>query len=101
MGMQTNNGNFQTGIAERMLRGMRIVETVRIKVDEKKIGHYLIQSESKVGTTYSVNLSNEIWTCSCPDFSQRGETIGLCKHMVAVLLWIDNSAVKQLGRHIA
>jgi hypothetical protein len=50
-----------------------------LKVKDKEI--YYVQSESRPLTKYRVNF--EEGTCTCPDFSKRGET---CKHFYKIVM---------------
>ena len=38
------------------------------------------------GTTYEVREDFDQWTCSCPDYTFRGHTGPLCKHILFIML---------------
>lgn len=46
-------------------------------------GYYSVPSQSKIDKRYKVRIGKEVY-CSCPDFQQRGDEIGKCKHIIAV-----------------
>lgn len=43
---------------------------------------YLVPSQS-AEKTYTVRMGKQLY-CNCPDFAQRGDVIGKCKHILAV-----------------
>jgi len=38
------------------------------------------------GTTYEVREDFDQWTCSCPDYTFRGHTGPLCKHILFIMM---------------
>ncbi|MER5174611.1 MAG: SWIM zinc finger family protein [Candidatus Nitrosocosmicus sp.] len=50
-------------------------------------GGYTVISQTFAGKQYAVELLENVWVCSCPDFEYR--TIDYCKHIYAVQLFID------------
>ena len=49
--------------------------------------NYIVKSQTLVGRQYTVELLENVWVCSCPDFEYRN--IDYCKHIYAVQLCID------------
>src|SRR5215208_6703025 len=66
----------------RLERAARLVEAGAVS-SVYGIGH-MVASESEPGRSYWVQRVNDVWTCECPDFRERG---GPCKHGWAVVLF--------------
>jgi putative transposase len=49
---------------------------------------FLVPSQSKNSTNYKVENLEGIWVCECPDFQWRAGKIEVCKHIIAVQLWL-------------
>src|SRR4051794_30021353 len=58
------------------------------------IGH-LVASESETGRSYWVQSVNDVLTCECEDFRQRG---GPCKHGWATVLFAVCERLERLGQ---
>jgi putative transposase len=70
----------------RTIRGYAIIA----KGDEpRRVGEgvYEIRSQSGSGS-YQLTKHNTGWSCSCPDYVNRHETVGDCKHVSALRLWL-------------
>ena len=50
-------------------------------------GGYTVLSQTFADKKYTVELLENVWVCSCPDFEYR--KIDCCKHIYAVKLFID------------
>jgi transposase-like protein len=48
---------------------------------------YIVKSQTFVGKQYTIELLENVWVCSCPDFEYR--KIESCKHIHAVKLFIE------------
>jgi putative transposase len=48
---------------------------------------YIVKSQTFAGKQYAVELLENVWVCSCPDFEYR--KIESCKHIYAVQLFIN------------
>lgn len=71
----------------RTIRGYAIIA----KGDEPKRiseGVYEIRSQSGSGF-YRLTKHNTGWACSCPDYVNRHEAVGDCKHVSALRLWLE------------
>ena len=69
---------------ELYLRG-RIRSPYRARGDGVKLARgqlYGVLSESRDDVR-----TGQAWSCTCPDFAKRGNTVGPCKHIYAVLAW--------------
>ncbi len=49
--------------------------------------NYIVKSQTLVGKQYTVELLENVWVCSCPDFEYR--KIENCKHIYAVQLFVE------------
>ncbi len=49
---------------------------------------------------YIVELAGSRWTYTCPDFEKRGEWLGVCKHIVAVLAYKGELRCVLCGRKV-
>jgi putative transposase len=49
--------------------------------------NYIVKSQTFTAKQYAVELLENVWVCSCPDFEYR--KIENCKHIYAVQLFID------------
>ncbi|MGA2238791.1 MAG: DDE-type integrase/transposase/recombinase [Candidatus Bathyarchaeia archaeon] len=70
----------------RTIRGYAIIA----KGDEPRRiseGVYEIRSQSGLGS-YRLTKHNTGWSCTCPDYVNRHETVGDCKHVSALRLWL-------------
>lgn len=63
---------------EREQRGMVIAATTKLRRDGSV---WVVPSQAGKGDAYSVNVTGEVPTCSCPDHEVRGVK---CKHIYAV-----------------
>lgn len=63
----------------RRIRGMRLANHSKI-ID--KGNYYLVPSQT-TSKSYMVRIGERAY-CNCPDFANRGEEIGKCKHIIAV-----------------
>jgi uncharacterized Zn finger protein len=70
------------GAACRIERGARLVAAGAV-TPIYGIGH-LVTSESEPGRSYWLQRVNDILTCECPDFHNRGAN---CKHAWAVVVF--------------
>jgi predicted nucleic acid-binding Zn finger protein len=62
----------------------RAVDLVDFVVEEAQ-GLFLVRSQSKPGTEYTVDLQAK--SCDCPDWTFRGSVNGIpCKHIMAAYL---------------
>jgi len=69
-----------------MTRGLEIVKS---KVITENIdGSFSVPSQSVDEVVYLVRLIDGKYVCNCPDFKQRHEEVGACKHIHAVKFWI-------------
>jgi len=70
----------------RTIRGYAIIA----KGDQPKRvaeGTYEIASQSGTGV-YRLTKHNTGWSCTCPDYVNRHEEVGDCKHVSALRLWL-------------
>ena len=70
----------------RTIRGYAIIA----KGDEpRRVGEgvYEVRSQSSSGF-YRLTKHNTGWSCSCPDYMNRHEEVGDCKHVAALRLWL-------------
>jgi transposase-like protein len=70
----------------RTIRGYAIIA----KGDEPRSvseGVYEIRSQSNSGF-YQLTKHNAEWSCTCPDYVNRHEEVGDCKHSAALRLWL-------------
>jgi transposase-like protein len=70
----------------RTIRGYAIIA----KGDEpRKIREsvYEVRSQSGLGS-YQLTKHNTGWSCTCPDYVNRHEEVGDCKHIAALRLWL-------------
>lgn len=70
----------------RTIRGYAIIA----KGDEpRRVGEgmYEVRSQSGVGF-YRLTKHNTGWSCTCPDYVNRHEEVGDCKHVAALRLWL-------------
>jgi putative transposase len=70
----------------RTIRGYAIIA----KGDEPgriSEGAYEIRSQSGLGV-YRLTKHNTGWDCTCPDYVNRHEVVGECKHVNALRLWL-------------
>ena len=70
---------------ELRLQKAKIILSRENGVQELDPFHYLVQSQSGVGS-YHVQWNGEWWVCNCPDFIKNGH-IEPCKHAIAVDLY--------------
>jgi uncharacterized Zn finger protein len=70
------------GAACRIERGARLVAAGAVS-PVYIVGH-LVASESEPGRSYWVQRVNDVLTCECPDFRNRGAN---CKHAFSVILF--------------
>jgi hypothetical protein len=70
---------------QRPIRAASIIVGRRIEAGESGQAWY-VQSETDREADYLVGCAPEfdLWTCSCKDHQQRGGTVGVCKHILAV-----------------
>jgi putative transposase len=74
----------------RTIRGYAIIA----KGDEPRRisdGVYEIRSQSGLGV-YRLTKHNTGWECTCPDYVNRHEVVGDCKHVNALRLWLKAKA---------
>ena len=69
----------------RMTRGLEIVKSKVI--EENADGSFSVPSQSVDEVVYRVVPINGDYACNCPDFKQRHEEVGSCKHIHAAKLW--------------
>lgn len=70
----------------RTIRGYAIIA----KGDEpRRVGEgvYEVRSQSSSGF-YRLTKHNTGWSCTCPDYVNRHEEVGDCKHISALRLWL-------------
>jgi transposase-like protein len=70
----------------RTIRGYAIIA----KGDEPRMvgkGVYEVRSQSGLGS-YQLTKHNTGWSCTCPDYVNRHEEVGDCKHIAALRLWL-------------
>jgi putative transposase len=70
----------------RTIRGYAIIA----KGDEPRMvgeGVYEVRSQSGSGS-YRLMKHNTGWSCTCPDYVNRHEEVGDCKHVSALRLWL-------------
>jgi putative transposase len=70
----------------RTIRGYAIIA----KGDEPRRageGMYEVRSQSSSGF-YRLTKHNTGWSCTCPDYVNRHEEVGDCKHVAALRLWL-------------
>ena len=70
----------------RTIRGYAIIA----KGDEPRRiseGVYEVRSQSGLGS-YRLTKHNTGWECTCPDYVNRHEEVGDCKHVNALRLWL-------------
>ena len=70
----------------RTIRGYAIIA----KGDEpRRVGEgvYEVRSQSSSGS-YRLTKHNSGWSCTCPDYVNRHEEVGDCKHVNALRLWL-------------
>jgi len=70
----------------RTIRGYAIIA----KGDEpRKVGDgvYEVRSQSS-SVLYRLTKHNTGWSCTCPDYVNRHEEVGDCKHISALRLWL-------------
>ena len=70
----------------RMMRGLEIMKSKVI--EENSDGSFSVPSQTVDEIVYLVKLIDGKYVCNCPDFKQRHEEVGACKHIHAVKLWI-------------
>jgi len=70
----------------RTIRGYAIIA----KGDEpKKVGNAVYEMASQSGSgVYRLTKHNTGWSCTCPDYVNRHEKVGDCKHVSALRLWL-------------
>jgi putative transposase len=69
----------------RKNNGLIILQQGNIIQNEN--GGYTVKSQTFTNKKYTVQLLENVWVCSCPDFEYR--KIDCCKHIYAVQLFID------------
>lgn len=69
-----------------MTRGLEIAKSKVIS--ENADGSFSVPSQSVDEVVYLVRLIDNEFVCNCPDFKQRHEEVGLCKHIHATKLWV-------------
>jgi transposase-like protein len=69
-----------------MTRGLEIAKMNVIA--ENPDGSFSVPSQSVEEIAYLVKAINGAYQCNCPDFTQRHDAIGMCKHIHAVRFWI-------------
>jgi len=69
-----------------MARGLEIAKSKVIT--ENSDGSFSVPSQSVDEMVYLVRLIDSKYACNCPDFKQRHEEVGLCKHIHAAKLWV-------------
>jgi transposase-like protein len=67
-------------------RGLQIAKSNVIS--ENADGSFSVPSQTVGEIAYRVVPLNEVYLCNCPDFIQRHEEVGECKHCHAVRFWI-------------
>jgi hypothetical protein len=70
---------------QRPIRAASIVVGRKIEMGESGRAWY-VQSETDTEADYLVGCASDfdLWTCGCKDHQQRGGTVGVCKHILAV-----------------
>jgi putative transposase len=72
----------------RMDRGLALFQKANKTICENPDGSFFVPSQTVEEIAYSVKLIERKYSCNCPDFTQRHEEIGICKHIHAVKFWI-------------
>ncbi len=72
----------------RQDRGLALFEKARKTISENGDGSFFVPSQSIEEIAYTVKVLEGKYVCNCPDFKERGNEIGICKHGIAVKLWI-------------
>ena len=72
----------------RQDRGLALFEKARKTISENGDGSFFVPSQSIEEIAYTVRVIEGRYTCNCPDFKERHEEIEICKHGIAVKLWI-------------
>jgi transposase-like protein len=67
-------------------RGLEIAKSNVIS--ENADGSFSVPSQSVGEIVYLVRIVNTKYECNCPDYAQRHEEVGDCKHIIGVKLWI-------------
>jgi DNA-directed RNA polymerase subunit RPC12/RpoP len=75
----------------RKNNGLIILQQGNIVVNGEN--NYIVKSQTLSAKQYTVELLENVWVCSCPDFEYR--KIENCKHIYAVQLFIDANKKKQ------
>ena len=71
-----------------MNRGLALFQKANKTICENPDGSFSVPSQTVEEIAYTVKLLGKEYSCNCPDFSQRHEEIGICKHIHAVKFWI-------------
>ena len=84
------NGNLDNFLNKetRMDRGLSLFQKAKKVISENSDGSFSVPSQSVEEIAYTVRLIGKEYSCNCPDFVQRHEEIGICKHIHAVKFWI-------------
>lgn len=71
------------------LRRERGLEIAKMNViTENSDGSFSVPSQTIGEIAYTVRVFEEVYSCNCPDYFQRHEEVGACKHVHAVKFWI-------------
>ena len=109
MAVKVNGSRLAVLQEERLSRGIDLYLRGRIRFPYRQRGDGL-----KVGKTLFGVLGDSAqmyiierpageagsWTCACPDFQKRGEWLGVCKHIAAVLYWLGEVTCPFCGRKV-
>jgi transposase-like protein len=91
MTFDSNNGNldgFLNPKEARQERGLALFGKAKKVISENEDGSFSIPSASVEEIAYTVKVLEGKYVCNCPDYLQRHEEIEICKHGIAVKLWI-------------
>jgi len=92
------NGNLDGFLNKetRQDRGLALFQKVKNTISENSDGSFSVPSARVEEIAYTVRLIKNEYSCNCPDFVQRHEQFGICKHIHAVKFWIASQTfVKQ------
>src|ERR1700730_1253965 len=87
--------NFENGKLDDFLnketrqdRGLALFQKVKKTISENAAGSFSVPSARIEEIAYTVRLIGKEYSCNCPDFVQRHEQFGICKHIHAVKFWV-------------
>ncbi len=66
----------------------KIILSKENAITKIKNGIYLVRSETNP-SNYKVQWNGIHWICNCPDYTKNGSTIGFCKHIIALKLYLE------------